>query len=197
MAFCSKCGTQLNEGAKFCPKCGQPTTSNEMNNTQVSSSNDLFDSENVEVQISTWQKVVSVLFWPAGVILIIAALIKKQSELAKSALIYTAVGLGLSIGLNIALGGCSNNGSQAIESVSSDSSSDYDDVAEVGYKCGYEMGFQLGTSSAGEYYDGTENIQMYYTNFYPAPTTPEEKRQYKVFAENYTRGFKDGKNAGK
>lgn len=23
MAFCSKCGTELNEGAKFCPKCGQ------------------------------------------------------------------------------------------------------------------------------------------------------------------------------
>ena len=25
MAFCSKCGTQINDGAKFCPKCGQPT----------------------------------------------------------------------------------------------------------------------------------------------------------------------------
>lgn len=25
MAFCSKCGTELMEGAKFCPKCGTPT----------------------------------------------------------------------------------------------------------------------------------------------------------------------------
>ena len=25
MAFCGKCGTQLNDGAKFCPKCGTPT----------------------------------------------------------------------------------------------------------------------------------------------------------------------------
>ena len=25
MAFCSKCGAQVNDGAKFCPKCGQPT----------------------------------------------------------------------------------------------------------------------------------------------------------------------------
>ena len=25
MAFCGNCGTQLNEGAKFCPKCGQST----------------------------------------------------------------------------------------------------------------------------------------------------------------------------
>lgn len=24
MAYCGKCGTQLNEGAKFCPKCGSP-----------------------------------------------------------------------------------------------------------------------------------------------------------------------------
>ena len=25
MAFCSKCGTEFNDGAQFCPKCGQPT----------------------------------------------------------------------------------------------------------------------------------------------------------------------------
>ena len=23
--FCAKCGTQLNDGVAFCPKCGQPT----------------------------------------------------------------------------------------------------------------------------------------------------------------------------
>ena len=27
MAYCSKCGTQLSEGANFCPKCGNPCTS--------------------------------------------------------------------------------------------------------------------------------------------------------------------------
>lgn len=32
MAFCSKCGTELKEGAKFCPKCGQ--SSNEAPNPQ-------------------------------------------------------------------------------------------------------------------------------------------------------------------
>ena len=25
MAFCSKCGAQINDGAQFCPTCGQPT----------------------------------------------------------------------------------------------------------------------------------------------------------------------------
>ena len=25
MAFCGKCGAQINDGAQFCPQCGQPT----------------------------------------------------------------------------------------------------------------------------------------------------------------------------
>ena len=40
MAFCSKCGTQLSDGAKFCPKCGNPTGSTQ----KESSSTDKDDS---------------------------------------------------------------------------------------------------------------------------------------------------------
>lgn len=29
MAFCNKCGTQLEEGKKFCPNCGEPTGAKE------------------------------------------------------------------------------------------------------------------------------------------------------------------------
>lgn len=32
--FCSKCGTQLEEGAKFCPKCGTPTEPEEIKQEQ-------------------------------------------------------------------------------------------------------------------------------------------------------------------
>ena len=67
-----------------------------------------------------------------------------------------------------------------------------DDVAQVGYKAGYEMGFQLG---GDEYINENDNIQMIYTNYYSAPSTPEEKKQYDVFAENYKKGFRDGRNA--
>lgn len=28
MAFCSKCGAEIDEGAKFCPNCGEATGSN-------------------------------------------------------------------------------------------------------------------------------------------------------------------------
>ena len=33
MAFCGKCGTQLNDGTKFCPKCGNPVGSTQTNET--------------------------------------------------------------------------------------------------------------------------------------------------------------------
>ena len=29
MAFCSKCGAELREGAKFCPECGAPASERE------------------------------------------------------------------------------------------------------------------------------------------------------------------------
>lgn len=32
MAYCSKCGTQLKDGAKFCHKCGKPVTTTQTNN---------------------------------------------------------------------------------------------------------------------------------------------------------------------
>lgn len=38
MAFCSKCGTQLSDGAKFCPKCGNPTVGTQGNGSSSSNS---------------------------------------------------------------------------------------------------------------------------------------------------------------
>ena len=195
MAFCSKCGTQINDGAKFCPKCGQPT--NEVSNVQNQSAGYNDDSEPEEEQIKTWQKIVSVLFWPAGAILLVVALIKKQSELAKSALIYTAIGIGLSIGLNIALGGCSNEYSEETESVGSfnsssdDSSYDLDDVAKSGYENGYEFGFSMADV------DLEPDAKQSFSAYYGAPQTAEEKKVYDVYKQNYDRGYREGVRAGR
>ena len=38
MAFCGKCGTQLSDGARFCPKCGNPCGGSTENITENSSS---------------------------------------------------------------------------------------------------------------------------------------------------------------
>ena len=195
MAFCGKCGTQLSDGAKFCPKCGQPIDSDETNIVQNPITSNSYDDELEEEQIKTWQKVVSVLFWPAGAILIIAALRKKQSELAKSALIYTPIGSGLAIALNIALGGCSNNYSNDVESVSSysddDSSYDLDNVAKVGYENGYELGFNCADI------DIEPDAKPSFSANYGAPQTAEEKKVYDVYKQNYDRGYREGVRAGR
>ena len=38
MAFCSNCGTELTEGAKFCPNCGNPSESSQAKKEIVSES---------------------------------------------------------------------------------------------------------------------------------------------------------------
>jgi uncharacterized membrane protein YvbJ len=63
MAFCGNCGTQLNDGAQFCPKCGHST--NGTGNVQEPVANNSFVNDTEEEQIKTWQRIVSVLFWPA------------------------------------------------------------------------------------------------------------------------------------
>lgn len=185
MAFCSKCGTQIQDGAKFCPKCGQPTSN--AGDVQKPATYNSFDDHPEEETIKTWQKVVSVLFWPAGVILVIVALIKKQSAIVKSALVYTAIGIGLAIALNLCLGGCSTDMLNAIEeTVDSETS----DVEEAGYNDGYEFGFEAGS----EFYDeGTPSIG--YSVRYGAPSTPEEKQLYKLYENAYKKGFQDGRKA--
>ena len=189
MAFCSKCGTELTEGAKFCPKCGQAANGNETSSFQSSVTDNSYSNEPEEEQIKTWQKIVSVLFWPAGAVLIIASLIKKQSELAKSALIYTAIGIGLAIAINVSLGGCSNDVLEAAEEEFVDSETS--DVEEVGYNAGYEFGFTVGEGMG----DGSETAGQSFQMQYGTPSTPEEKQLFQKYKNAYMRGYKDGSKA--
>jgi uncharacterized Zn finger protein (UPF0148 family) len=40
MAFCKKCGTQLSDGAKFCPKCGESVSSSDSDGKSVTTDTD-------------------------------------------------------------------------------------------------------------------------------------------------------------
>ena len=180
MAYCGKCGTQLREGAKFCPKCGQPTERNATNAFQKS---ETFLGRNEEQNkgqfkfetYNKWETVI--LLFIIG--LIIAGLYFKNHSANSSKESSRQV---------------ESTGSSYNENVNTT----YDNVAEVGYECGYKAGFQLGGSVLGDYTgDGSQYSSGWYTNYYPAPSTPEEKRHYKVFVDNFTRGFKDGKRAAK
>lgn len=53
MAFCSKCGTQINDGAKFCPKCGQPT--NAASQQQVSQPQQQYAAQQPQQQYAAQQ----------------------------------------------------------------------------------------------------------------------------------------------
>lgn len=186
MAFCGNCGTQLNDGAKFCPKCGQAVGGDDSTPQQQVNQPQQQFGDHPEEEIKTWQKIVSVLCWPAGVILIVVALLKKQSEMAKSAMIYTAIGIGLAIGINIALGGCSNDASE--EYYQEESSG----VEQAGYEDGYQMGFQMAD------FDSEPDAKSHFVVTYGgAPSTPEEKQVYNIYKQNFDRGFRDGKRAGR
>lgn len=40
MKYCTKCGTELQDGAKFCPKCGPPVSHTEYKVTGKQNDND-------------------------------------------------------------------------------------------------------------------------------------------------------------
>jgi len=143
MAFCRNCGTQMNDGAKFCPKCGQSTDKSPTPQQEyVEQPQEEEPSFVYKMWHSKWNWIGAIVF-------------------------FTII---------VAANTCGGP--------------DTDEVAEVGYKVGYDMGF-----ASGDIIDGNEYIQVAYSNYYPAPSTPEEKEQYDIFAENYKKGFRDGQNA--
>lgn len=186
MAFCGNCGAQINDGVQFCPKCGQPTSNTSTKQESVNYNS--FNNQPEDEDMKTWQKIVSVLLWPVGAIILIIALVKKQTAKAKSAFTYTAVGIGLVIALNVSLDGCSSDDFDTTEDEMVDS--EVSDVEEAGYNDGYEFGFQFGS----EYIDeGAASVA--YSARFDAPSTPEEKRLYKLYEEAYKKGFQEGRKA--
>ena len=65
MAYCSMCGTQLSDGTKFCPKCGNPIgstqtkekVSNNSSNNNLEPSNETSVQDNEKDSLSTWEKI--------------------------------------------------------------------------------------------------------------------------------------------
>lgn len=112
MAFCGNCGTQLKDGVKFCPKCGHPTKY--VGKVMKSVSNNSIVNEPEEEQIETWQKVLAILFWPAGLLFTIVLFVKKKKAEANIALFYTVIGFVLAMMLSAALGGCSSSSNNTV-----------------------------------------------------------------------------------
>ena len=260
MAFCGNCGTQLNDGANFCPKCGQSVSSDASAPQQQDIQSQQLYEDKGETGLNIWMKILIVLLWPLGLIMGIIYKNKNKGIKAKDAFLYCTIGFGASMGMYLSnnLNGCSSNTSQ-IETVtknlmkekieedgntllfkdftlvhksgneytgiaeckvngedvqysvkvicdgtnvqaeweltditydasgdeeeSSVSSSQANDVGETGYKDGYEHGFNLAN------FDVEPDAKQSYSLLYGAPSTPEEKKMYNIYKENYERGY--------
>lgn len=92
MAFCGNCGTQLNDGAKFCPECGQTVGGgSSVPQQQVNQSQQQFTDEQEET-MKLWQKILYVLVGPAGLLAGLVYTIRKKTSMAKSAFLWGAIG---------------------------------------------------------------------------------------------------------
>lgn len=52
MAYCSNCGIELNDGAKYCPNCGTSVGGNDRNTPKIKNNN-----PNQKERLSTWAKI--------------------------------------------------------------------------------------------------------------------------------------------
>ncbi len=94
MAFCGKCGTQLNDGAKFCPKCGSKVGDNAPQpQQQFSPTQQHFIEQEKEEKLKTWQKILCFIISPIGLISSIILFIRKKTSMAKSALLWSLAGI--------------------------------------------------------------------------------------------------------
>lgn len=82
MSYCSKCGTQINDGAKFCPSCGTPvaaTAAEPQNDVQPAPAP---SASSGEAQDAEQNKVMGVLAY-LGILVLIPLFAAKESKFAR------------------------------------------------------------------------------------------------------------------
>lgn len=83
MAFCSKCGTQINDGAKFCPSCGTPVAATAAEPQQQSyQPTPAPSASSGEAQDAEQNKVMGVLAY-LGILVLIPLFAAKESKFAR------------------------------------------------------------------------------------------------------------------
>lgn len=83
MTFCSKCGTQINDGAKFCPSCGTPVAATAAEPQQQSyQPTPAPSASSGEAQDAEQNKVMGVLAY-LGILVLIPIFAAKESRFAR------------------------------------------------------------------------------------------------------------------
>ena len=83
------------------------------------------------------------------------------------------------------------NASDEVVEETSVESSISSDVAQQGYEDGYQAGFQFADM------DMQPDAKIAFTTNFGAPSTPEEKEMYNIYKQNYDKGYREGKSAGR
>lgn len=96
MAFCSNCGNELKEGAKFCSKCGT-----KISVAPVEYYNSSDDDDEIEYEdLSIGWKILILLIWPCGLGSYFYYHRNNEPIKAHSAIVWAAAGFVLTIILN-------------------------------------------------------------------------------------------------
>lgn len=95
MAFCSNCGNELRDGAKFCPKCGF-----RLNVPQTYTSYEVDDDDDEYEELSAGWKILIFLIFPIG-FAVYNSNWENQPYKAHSAIIWTIYGWLAELVLNI------------------------------------------------------------------------------------------------
>lgn len=164
MAFCKNCGNQLNEGAKFCPKCGTVIGREEVNPTSAPTLQEVKQPERKAYVLEEERGFVDKILHN------------------KTLWICAAVFL---IGLTI---------NTIIDSDSSSEQSAIEQIENSGYEDGYNAAFSVGSIddlfNDNTIRDWAKSS---FSSAFGAPTTPEEKELYNKYVESYLKGYKEGK----
>lgn len=115
MAFCRNCGNQVNEGVKFCPKCGQPVESQSVQQPQFVAQQVQQPQEKkpMKPESGMMMAILSTLFCclPLGIVAIVKANkvdklyfagdYKGAEEAASGAKTWTYIAMGVGLVVNI------------------------------------------------------------------------------------------------
>ncbi len=195
MAYCKHCGSKLEDGAKFCPKCGKSTSEEIIKSQQ--------EDGREEVQ-SGKSGCMKKLLYGFIALCVVGYIANKCSGGDDSKASDDA------------------NTPQATEQVDKETpnvdeeqvrqqkeeeeriarekqeeeakQSKTKDIEEQAYKAGYQAGFTVGPASYITD-DPKRKGRIYYTTYYSAPMNDEEKAMCNLFIEHYVRGYEDGHKA--
>ena len=170
MAFCKHCGSKLEDGAKFCPKCGNPT------NGEVDAPKSDDNGKNNEDAKNAKVGCISLVV----IILIIGYIFNKCGGGEDSKASDDA--------------NAPKTEQVASENPTTETDSKKKAISEEGYKDGYKRGFGFDDWKMEHYSekDYKDFARSFYTIAHKAPSSQEEKELYDLYEEGYIKGIRAG-----